>query len=45
MDIPIPYEGLGYLGVLLIVLEVLFWVFLGKKSILLFKTLIGNNKQ
>lgn len=45
MDIPIPYEGLGYLGVVLIILEVIFWVFVGNKSIKLFRNLIGTNKE
>jgi len=44
-DIPIPYEGFGKWAILLITLEILFWVFIGSKSIKLFNNLIGNNKK
>ena len=44
-DIPVPYEGFGEWAVLLITLELLFWSFVGLKSIKLFNNLIGKNKK
>ena len=43
--IPMPYEEFGKWAILLITLEVLFWVFIGSKSIKLFNNLIGKNKK